>query len=135
VKVRNEMDDPAPRVLADASRLTEIFVNLLRNARNAIAKRFETADETSPGTVRRIVAVESFVKGPYVCITLTNNGVPIPPAEQERIFLPIVSGRGGRGGVGLPETAAMMKEMGGAIQCQSMEEQGTRFLLTFRKAD
>lgn len=135
VKVRNEMDEPAPRVMADTSRLTEIFVNLLRNARNAILKRFESADETSPGTVRRLVVVESFVKGSYVCITLTNNGVPIPAAEVERIFVPSMAAKDRRGGVGLPETAALMKEMGGAIQCQAVEDQGTRFLLTFRKAD
>lgn len=136
VKVRNEMDEPAPRVLADASRLAEIFVNLLRNARNAIAKRFESADETAPGSVRRLVVVESFVKGPYVTIVLTNNGVPIAAAEQERIFLPSVAARDKRGGgVGLPETAALMNEMGGAIHCQSVEDQGTRFLLTFKKAE
>lgn len=135
VKVRNEMDEPAPRILADASRLAEIFVNLLRNARNAIVRRFESADETAPGTVRRLVVVESLVKGPYVCIALTNNGVAIPAAEQERIFLPNVAGRDRRSGVGLPETAAMMKEMGGAIQCQAVEDQGTRFLLTFRRVE
>ena len=136
IRVRNDMDDPSPRILADSARLTEIFVNLLRNARNAIQKRYgdEGADMTGAG--RRLVVVESFVKPPWVILSVTNNGVPIPASEVERIFLPSV-GRADprRPWVGLPETAALVKMMGGAVRCQALEDEGTRFVLTFRKAD
>jgi signal transduction histidine kinase len=136
IRVRNDMDDPPPRILADTARLTEIFVNLLRNARNAIQTRYgeEGADMTGAG--RRLIVVESFVKPPWVILSVTNNGVPIPAAEVERIFLPSV-GRGEmkRPWIGLPETAALVKMMGGAVRCQTLEDEGTRFVLTFRKAD
>lgn len=135
VRVRNDMDEPAPRVLADAPRMVEIFVNLLRNAKNAISRRFHGADlEASAGT-KRLVVVEAFVKDPYVALVVTNNGVPVPPADQERIFLPSFQGRDGeKSGLGLPETAALLKQMGGAIRCESIADKGTRFILTLPKA-
>jgi hypothetical protein len=37
--------------------------------------------------------------------------------------------------MGLPETASLMREMGGAVRCQPLGEVGTRFILTFRRAD
>lgn len=135
VRVRNDMDEPAPRVLADSPRLAEIFVNLLRNARKAILRRFEATDpEASVGT-KRLVVVEAFVKDPYVALVFTNNGLPVPAADQERIFLPAFQARDPeRTGVGLPETAAFLKQMGGAIRCESLGDKGTRFILTLPKA-
>ena len=136
IRVRNDMDDPPPRILADAARLTEIFVNLIRNARNAIQRRYgeEGADMTGAG--RRLIVVESFMKPPWVILSVTNNGVPIPSSEVERVFVPSVSLREAhRPWIGLPETAALVKMMGGAVRCQALEDEGTRYVLTFRKAD
>jgi signal transduction histidine kinase len=134
VRVRNDMDEPAPQVLADAPRLAEIFVNLLRNARNAISRRFDGDPDASSGT-KRLIVVEAFVKDPYVALVITNNGLPVPAAEQDKIFLPSFHARDGeKSGLGLPETAALLKQMGGAIRCESLGEKGTRFILTLPKA-
>lgn len=135
VRVRNDMDEPAPRVLADAPRMTEIFVNLLRNARKAIVRRFEEGDPDASVGAKRLVAVEAFVKDPYVALVFTNNGLPVPGADQEKIFLPSFQARDPeRNGLGLPETAALLKQMGGAIRCESLGDKGTRFILTLPKA-
>lgn len=135
VRVRNDMDEPAPRVLADAPRMVEIFVNLLRNARNAISRRFDGADPEGTAGAKRLIVVEAFVKDPYVALVLTNNGVPVPATDQERIFLPSFQARDtGKSGLGLPETAALLKQMGGAIRCESLGDKGTRFILTLPKA-
>ena len=134
VRVRNDMDEPAPPILADAPRMAEIFVNLLRNARNAIARRFDADPDASAGT-KRLIVVEAFVKDPYVALVFTNNGVPVPAADQDRIFLPSFRSRDPeKSGLGLPETAALLKQMGGAIRCESLGDKGTRFILTLPKA-
>ena len=136
IRVRNDMDEPAPVILADSARLTEIFVNLLRNARNAIQKRYGDEGTDAGATGRRLIVIESFLKPPWVILSVTNNGLPIPASEVERIFLPSV-GRGDprRPWIGLPETAALVKTMGGAVRCQALEDEGTRFVLTFRMAE
>jgi nitrogen-specific signal transduction histidine kinase len=134
VRVRNDMDEPAPRVLADAPRMAEIIVNLLRNARNAISRRFDADPEASAGT-RRLIVVEAFVKDPYVALVVTNNGLPVPTADQEKIFLPSFHARDPeKTGLGLPETANLLRQMGGAIRCESLGDKGTRFILTLPKA-
>ena len=135
VRVRNDMDEPAPRVLADGPRMAEIFVNLLRNARNAISRRFDGADPEASAGTKRLIVVEAFVKDPYVALVFTNNGLPVPPADQERILLPSFQARDAeKSGLGLPETAALLKQMGGAIRCESLGDKGTRFILTLPKA-
>ena len=135
VRVRNDMDEPAPRVLADAPRMTEIFVNLLRNARKAIVRRFDEGDPDASVGTKRLVVVEAFVKDPYVALVFTNNGLPVPAADQEKIFLPSFQARDPeKNGLGLPETAALLKQMGGAIRCESLGDKGTRFILTLPKA-
>ena len=135
LRVRNDMDEPAPKVLADGPRMSEIFLNLLRNARNAVVRRFEGTDSEASASVKRLVVVQAFVRDPYVAIVFSNNGVPVPAADQERIFLPSFQARDPeRSGLGLPETAALLKQMGGAIRCESLGDQGTRFILTLPKA-
>jgi signal transduction histidine kinase len=135
VRVRNDMEEPAPRVLADAPRMSEIFVNLLRNARNAITRRFDGADPEASAGAKRLIVVEAFARDPYVALVITNNGVPVPAADQEKIFLPSFRARDSeKSGLGLPETAALLKQMGGAIRCESIGEKGTRFILTLPKA-
>ncbi len=135
VRVRNDMDEPAPRVLADAPRMAEIFVNLLRNARNAISRRFDAADPEASAGTKRLIVVEAFSKDPYVALVFTNNGLPVPAADQEKIFLPSFHARDPeKSGLGLPETAALLKQMGGAIRCESLGDRGTRFILTLPKA-
>ena len=135
VRVRNDMDEPAPRILADAPRMVEIFVNLLRNAKNAISRRFDGADLDASAGTKRLIVVEAFVKDPYVALVVTNNGLPVPPADQDRILLPSFQARDAeKSGLGLPETAALLKQMGGAIRCESLGDRGTRFILTLPKA-
>ncbi len=135
VKVRNDIDDPAPRVTADASRLTEIFVNLLRNGRNAITRRFESEGSDTAASAKRLIVIESFVKDPYVSILVTNNGIAVPAEDVEKIFLPTFGEKDSKKvGMGLRETAGLMREMGGAVRCQPLGEVGTRFILTFRRA-
>jgi nitrogen-specific signal transduction histidine kinase len=138
VKVRNDIDEPAPKVMADASRLTEIFVNLLRNGRNAITRRFEGdaqgLDSSGNPVAKRLIVVESYVKDPYVSILVSNNGLAVPAEDVEKIFVPTLGVKGAKKmGMGLPQTAALMREMGGAVRCQPLGEVGTRFILTFRK--
>jgi len=132
-RVQNAIEEPPPRVLADAGRLTEILVNLLRNGRNAIRRRREADPE---GRFDGVVVVESFARDPFVCLLITNNGQPVPNAVVERIFVPSFAARvPDRAGFGLPETAALLREMGGAIRCESLGEFGTRFEITLRRAD
>ena len=84
VRVRNDMDEPAPRVLADAPRMTEIFVNLLRNARKAIVRRFDEGDPDASVGTKRLVVVESFVRTPTSRSSSRTTGCRFPRPTRRR---------------------------------------------------
>jgi PAS domain S-box-containing protein len=102
---------PAPQVLAEKSKVLQILVNLIRNAKyaaddggrddKAVTLRIET---TAEGRVRLIVA---------------DNGVGIPADNLTRIFAHGFTTRVGGHGFGLHSSANAAKEMKGALTVHS----------------
>lgn len=102
---------PAPQVLAEKSKVLQILVNLIRNAKyaaddggrvdKAVTLRIET---TTEGRVRLIVA---------------DNGVGIPAENLTRIFAHGFTTRVGGHGFGLHSSANAAKEMKGSLAVHS----------------
>jgi signal transduction histidine kinase len=120
---------PVRPVLADAVRLSQVFVNLLLNAAHAIkdAKRSEPlirvrAHENERGEL--VVAVE-------------DNGVGVAPAALARLGEPYFSSRADRGGTGLGLFVArgIVSAFGGSLVFHSELGQGTTATLTMPSAD
>lgn len=71
-----------------------------------------------------------------VCLSVTNQGTPIPESEWESIFRPFSRGHGAEvsmqpgWGVGLAYARTVVERHGGAIQVQSSGESGTCFVIT-----
>ncbi len=117
-----EMHLPAylPSVTADASRLREVLINLLENA----------VQYTPPGGHIEVRAerVEDLV-----VVTVADNGIGIPQAEQERIFERFYrvdsarSREAGGTGLGLSIARHIVEAHGGKIWLESAVGQGSRF--------
>ncbi len=133
IRVRNEMPDPAPRVLADSGRLTEVFLNLLLNSRDAIRRRRAGSVQESTVSSRRLIMIEMAANPPYLLLLISNNGKAFSREDVDHIFSPPDVG-GVLGNRGLPEAAALLTVMGAAIEYQALGEVGVRFVLTFRGA-
>lgn len=108
-----------PPVMADDSRLSQVFVNLLVNA----AQSFETKDpQINKVTVRtrRI--------GDRVCIDIEDNGPGIPDAILPRIFDPFFTTKpiGEGTGLGLSICQSIVTSLGGDIVCSRLTR-GTGF--------
>jgi len=109
-----------PPVSADASRLTEILVNLVGNA-----SRFSPPDGRITVTAARA--------GDHVVLSVADDGPGIPPGARTRVFekhVRIGANRGGLG-LGLFVCAALADAMGGAIWVAD-ERQGTRVCVRLR---
>jgi signal transduction histidine kinase len=106
-----------PRIVSDRGKLQEIFLNLINNAFAALSDGGCLAI-----SVRR-------AEGRFVCVTVSDNGCGIPPAELKRIFEPFFSTRTGRGGtgLGLSITYGLVQEIGGRIEVESVPGNGTTF--------
>jgi signal transduction histidine kinase len=113
----------------DRGRIEQVLFNLIDNA-----------IKYSPrgGTIRVSLAIEDedhrAVKGPYAHIAVHDQGIGIPPADQERIFQPFARGsnattRNFSGiGVGLAISKEIVERHGGRIWAESAgTNQGSTF--------
>ena len=115
VNVKREFAPDLPPVWADEGQLRAVFLNLLRNSREAMSGGGAIS-------VRTVRAADGGVEA-----TVSDTGSGIPPEQLERIFDPFFSTKSGGTGLGLAFTLQVVKEHGGTIRCQSEVDRGTTF--------
>jgi len=109
-----------PPVVADESRLGQVFLNLLVNAAHAIPEGRADANE---------IRVRTFVDGGRVAVEVTDSGAGIAPEHRARIFDPFFTTKPvGQGtGLGLAISRGIVHGLGGEIQLDSQVGRGTTF--------
>ena len=102
---------------ADKEKILRVFMNLIRNAKEAMAGGGEI----------KITAFLDRVEG---VIQVADNGPGIPAELSERLFQPFATfGKAGGTGLGLALSKKIMEEHGGSIQCDSEPGKGTAFTI------
>lgn len=141
-KARLELDlraDVQP-CRADASRLDAAILNLVVNARDAMPPdrpgmgliRISTAN-----CARAVVSRDGrrVQRGEFVCVTVRDNGVGMPPEVCRRALEPFFTTKGERGtGLGLSQIYAFVRELGGDMQIESEINAGTAVHLYLPRA-
>lgn len=103
---------------ADEGQITQILINLVKNAAQAKASRVEISAE-----IDRYDAV---------VITVANNGVPISEASREEIFVPFYTTKQEGSGIGLSLSRQIMRLHGGSLTLKGSDDTGTVFVLVFK---
>ncbi|HEV8639463.1 MAG TPA: ATP-binding protein [Methylomirabilota bacterium] len=117
---------PAPAVvIGNAIQLEQVFINLLTNARDAMAD--------SP---HKLVRVSARVGEGLVDLTFSDTGPGIPEGLEQRIFDPFFTTKEvGRGtGLGLSITYGIIKDHGGTIAVANRPGEGATFLIELPRA-
>ena len=106
--------------MASTGRLSQVFLNLLVNAAQAVAARGDNLGEIQIRTRR---------EGTTVTAEIANNGPPIMPAHLPRLIEPYITTKGpGVGtGLGLSTSRDIIRRLGGDIRVESSVDKGTRF--------
>ena len=118
VKVRLSLPE-LPHVRGSPAELSLLFVNLLRNARQAMPEG-------------GIVSIGARRKGDYVAVTVADQGMGIAPEVRARLFEPFFTTKGAQGtGLGLWLAAGTMTRLGGSIRAFNRPRGGALFSLTF----
>lgn len=126
-------------VEGDASRLDQVFLNLLINARDAMPSgghiTLEVESETLNGSF--VEAHPWASPGRYVVVSLSDTGVGMPPEVQERLFEPFFTTKGPQKGtdLGLAVSYGIIKQHRGHILCFSEVGTGTCFKVYLPEAD
>jgi C4-dicarboxylate-specific signal transduction histidine kinase len=120
IQVTVDLGPDDPIVLGNPLQLEQVFVNLLTNARDAVAH--------SP---RKAISISVAVGAEAVDIAFADTGPGIPPGLERRIFDPFFTTKEvGQGtGLGLSITYGIIKDLGGAISVVSPPGEGATFVI------
>jgi histidine kinase len=129
ISVRWELDDDLPLILGDPDRLEQVFINLLINARDAIA--MQTADDGSRADKR--IVLRTRCEAEQVLAEVCDSGVGIAPNVADKIFEPFFTTKAvGEGtGLGLSISYGIVKDCGGSIRADASAGGGACFTMRF----
>ena len=114
---------PGLVIRGDREDLETVFINLFKNAVEAMSKGGELRITTCAGEENG---------APIVRAEVADTGVGIPPENMEKIFEPFFSTSVTKGrGLGLSIVFRIMREHLGSVEVKSQPGQGTKFILKF----
>ncbi|MBW2460272.1 MAG: PAS domain S-box protein [Deltaproteobacteria bacterium] len=117
-EVREDYGD-VPRVIGNSARLGQVFLNLILNAAQAVDQGATDKSE---------VGVRAYQDGENVVVEVQDAGRGIPGHLLPRIFEPFFTTKGGDGtGLGLAISHRIVTRLGGRIEVESVEGEGTLF--------
>ncbi|HEX4620039.1 MAG TPA: ATP-binding protein [Myxococcaceae bacterium] len=121
VQVERQLDAATPRALADEGQMRQVFLNLVRNSREAM-----------DGGGR--LTVQSRAVNGEVEVTFTDTGRGMTRDVQEHIFEPFFSTKEGGTGLGLAVARQILHAHHGSIRCESTPVAGTTFVVSLPRA-
>lgn len=121
----SNFDPSIPEIIADEEMLTRLFLNLIRNALDAMA------DSGRVTVSSRVLSDYYMAKkerhSRMVVIEVADNGPGIPRDDLENIWTPFFSTKSGGTGLGLTICHKIVSEHRGMIKAESEPGHGTKF--------
>ena len=119
INVTLDFDISLPEFDADPEQLTQVVLNITRNAAQALS-----AATTNPAIhlTTRVARGITLAKKRYrlaLAVSVEDNGPGIPAEIRDRIFYPLVSGREGGTGLGLTIAQTFVSQHSGTIEWES----------------
>ncbi len=128
VEVEIRVPSDLPPVLAEASQMEQVLVNLVVNARDALPHGGRILIEaTARGPLGDPVLPE---QASHVVLTVTDDGEGMDADTCDRVFDPFFTTKPQGTGLGLATVAAIVKQHQGEIHVESELGRGTRFVIS-----
>jgi two-component system, cell cycle sensor histidine kinase and response regulator CckA len=130
-RIETALCEEPTTVRADPGMLEQVLMNLVINARDALPDGGVVTIRTRRKLVDEELAsrLPDAHAGPYVHLSVTDQGTGIAPEDQGRIFEPLFTTKGeGQGtGLGLPTVHTIVHQHGGWLDLESEVGRGSTF--------
>ena len=111
-------EEPDLMIYADEGQISQILINLIKNALQAGAKHIDISARMGLDD--------------EVIVRVANDGEPIPVSAQEQIFIPFYTTKKEGSGIGLSISRQIMRNHNGSIELVRSDARETVFELVFR---
>lgn len=127
------IDPEIPRIKSDKNGLKQVFINLIKNAAEAMPEggKINVATRFLPESSKIMIDEKKRIPG-NIEIVFSDNGPGIDETVKETLFEPYSTTKQGSAasGLGLSIVHSIIKELNGTIACESERGKGTRFVIT-----
>jgi PAS domain S-box-containing protein len=122
IKVRTELADDLPHVIADRVQIQQVVLNLVLNSKEAMSAACWQPRELLISTEQAESAI---------LVTITDSGVGIAPENRERVFAPFYTSKDEGLGLGLSISQTIIESHAGRLWSKPNQNgQGTTFQFT-----
>jgi PAS domain S-box-containing protein len=140
ISLETQLESGLFRVKVDPNQMGQVLMNLVVNARDAMARGGEITIETANVVLDQAFGRKrgvSLQPGPYVLLEVRDTGTGIDPETRSHIFEPFFTTKElGKGtGLGLSTVYGIIKQSGGYIWVESRPEEGTSFQIFLPQAE
>ena len=121
-----EYDPSLPPVSGDEDKLTQVFLNIIKNATEATGKK-------KGGEVRLVTRIvtdfhlvsEGLAAAMLATVEVIDNGPGISEENMEKVFTPFFTTKSGGSGLGMAISYRIVKDHEGLMKIESSEDEGT----------
>jgi two-component system nitrogen regulation sensor histidine kinase GlnL len=129
IAVKKRFDPSLPPIRGDREQLTQVFLNLVKNA-------FQAMPRGGFLTVATRLETDFHIRGQgtdrsrWIWVDIEDEGVGIKEEDLPHIFSPFFTTKNNGTGLGLAACYRIVKEHGGLIRVESIEGKGTTFRIS-----
>ncbi|MDY0190136.1 MAG: ATP-binding protein [Desulfuromonas sp.] len=134
IQFNMQLDPSIPPIVGDQTLLTRLFLNVIKNACEAVKTDGNITVSTRIDTEHHL-STQGHTPVPFVVVKIIDDGAGIPPALLHTIFTPFFTTKSNGTGLGLAISQKIINDHDGMLQIESTPEQGTccSIYLPFRR--
>ncbi len=126
ITLQRTYDPSLPNVRGDEAKLLQVFLNIVKNAKEAMKRggRIEISTCPSKESVREGGRIKR-----WALISIRDTGRGIQEEDLKKIFIPFYTKKRHGTGIGLALSKKIIKDHGGIIKVKSAKDKGTTFFI------